>query len=547
MERPVQAARGHGSDLMHRFLVFDEKGKPAKHWPLRNAYLIGSDGHAVPGGIRFDSGEVQVHRQDQSAMSLALHHRVGELGELTLQTCLLPAREKPYLLTLELARHRLMLLFTKLEDWGMFELEAGHVVQDHAARARELFIEALCRQGSDPAGSTAIAQQCLELAIDGSEELALTHAELLLQRRMNSKALPRTPMGCGIDSGQFDDRLAQSVKRGFDFVQVPLPWRKLTPEEDRYDWSAADRWVNWAVQAKLPVVAGPIICFEPAHLPQWVYIWEHDYDTLRDLIYEHVEAVVGRYRNAITAWKVVSGLHVNTHFSLAFEQLMDLTRMCVMLVKKQQPSARALVELRQPFGENTDLQGRSIPPSMYADLMVQSAIPFDALAIDLCMGQARPGQHTRDLMQIAGVLDHLAGAGKPLYLSASAPSQPVTSMMIADLESAEPVDPEAGRWRRPWSPNVQSYWLNALYQLSLSRPYIEAVVWDELIDHPAMQLPLSGLVDEWFRPKKAWHRLIEFRKMLLSGTTETNDAEPLVQGVRSMQESPPDPVTPAKP
>ena len=46
------------------------------------------------------------------------------------------------------------------------------------------------------------------------------------------------------------------------------------------------------------------------------------------------------------AWVVVSGLHVNSHFTFSFDQLLDLTRMSTMLVKKIQPNARTLVEIR---------------------------------------------------------------------------------------------------------------------------------------------------------------------------------------------------------
>jgi hypothetical protein len=193
---------------------------------------------------------------------------------------------------------------------------------------------------------------------------------------------------------------------------------------------------------------------------------------------------------------------------------MDLTRMSCMLVKKVQPKGKSLLELRQPFGEYYGQNQRSIPPLMYADLVVQSGINFDGFVVRYPMGQALAGQYTRDLMQVSGLLDQFQPLGKPVHLVVAAPSEPVTEAMIADSDSQQPVDADSGYWRRPWSTVVQSHWLEAIFQIAISKPFIEAVIWQELVDHPKIDLPLSGLVTEDLEPKSAFKRLVTFRKTL---------------------------------
>lgn len=513
---------------MLKFLVFDN-GRPAEAWPLRNAYLIGSDGSAMRADITVEAGAIVCEKRETGAAALALQHRVGDLGELTIQTCLLPERDAPYLLTLELARHRLMTLYNKLEEWAMFDLDADHPVTKRTELARKTFIEALCVQAEDPVRADQLAQECLVAALDGSEELALAHSELLLNRRRHSNAVPRCAIGCGIALDQAHDRLRAGLLANFDFVQLPTPWKTLAPEEGEYRWELMDNWVEWAGRNRLPVVAGPVVSFEPTNLPDWLYIWEHDYDTVRDLIYEHIERVVGRYRNRVAVWKIVSGLHVNGHFSFNFEQLMDLTRMSTMLVKKVAPLAKVLVEVRQPFGEYYAANPRSIPPMMYVDLIVQSGISFDGFSLNLQMGQALPGQFTRDLMQVSNLLDQFAGFGKPLYLTAAAPSEPVTSMMIAVPDRTEPVDANSGYWRRPWSTVVQSHWLEAVFQIAMSKPFVEAIAWRDMVDHPHIDLPLGGLISEALQPKGALRRLVAFRRGISpeAGPRDTATVAPL--------------------
>jgi len=499
---------------MLKFLVFDEQGNPATDLTLRNAHILGADGSAMRANITFEQGQIVCEKREVGSAALALQHPVGELGELTLQTCLLPERADPYVLDLELARHRLMLLYVKQEEWGLFDLPAEHPVTKQGRTARLELIEALCAQRTDPAAAAQHARASLAAALDGSEELALHHSSLLLNRRRATGSGPRFPIGCGTAVDQTHERVRQALLHNFDFLQLPMPWRLLAPEEGEYQWQQMDNWVEWANRNRMPILAGPVISFEPSNLPDWLFIWEHDYDTVRDLIYEHAERVVQRYKNRVNVWKVVSGLHVNSHFSFNFEQLMDLTRMATMLVKKAAPHARTLIEIREPFGEYYAQNPRSIPPMMYVDLIVQSGINFDGFALRMMNGQAQSGQYTRDLMQLSALLDHFAGYGKSLYVTLGAPSEPVTQMMLPGADSGEPTDDNSGFWRRPWSQNVQAHWLEAAMQVCASKPFVEAVAWAEMVDHPHIELPLSGLVSEEYHPKSALRRLVSFRQTL---------------------------------
>jgi len=31
-----------------------------------------------------------------------------------------------------------------------------------------------------------------------------------------------------------------------------------------------------------------LVNFTEYNLPDWIYIWEHDFETIRDLVYEHI-------------------------------------------------------------------------------------------------------------------------------------------------------------------------------------------------------------------------------------------------------------------
>jgi hypothetical protein len=55
-----------------------------------------------------------------------------------------------------------------------------------------------------------------------------------------------------------------------------------------------------------------------------------------------------------------------------------------------------------------------------------------------------------------------------------------------------------------------------MMHIALSKPYIEGVVWQEIVDHPGIELPLAGLMGEDLSPKHSFKRLAAFRSALQS-------------------------------
>ena len=136
-----------------------------------------------------------------------------------------------------------------------------------------------------------------------------------------------------------------------DFVQVPMPWKLIEPQEQKYDWTLIDEWMELLRRARMPVVAGPIVAFNEAAIPAWLYIWEHDYETVRDFLYEHIERSRHPLRDANHLLECALGPACQRPVFVHVRSLMDLTRMTVGLVKKISPTARTLIELTQPWSE----------------------------------------------------------------------------------------------------------------------------------------------------------------------------------------------------
>ena len=169
----------------------------------------------------------------------------------------------------------------------------------------------------------------------------------------------------------------------FDYAIVPMGWKQLQPQENVFVTDPVDDWIETLSRKRLPAIAGPLIRLGQDHVPDWMVIWEHDFDMLRELAYEYVQKVVTRYRRGVAVWNVASGISTNSSFTLSFEQIIELTRLLVSQVKTLLPGARTLVTITHPFGEYHARGRSSVAPMLYAEMLANAGINFEAFGVEI--------------------------------------------------------------------------------------------------------------------------------------------------------------------
>lgn len=492
---------------MLRFSFFPERGSADKP-DFSGAYLVGSDGVALRAELELRNGEIVCRKRATGPAALAILWPVGESGRILLETTRLQEREKPYVLQVELLRGRLMRLSQKREEWDLAEWGLTDEQNREVEACREALIEGL--KADDPAEGARIAQQGLEHSIRLGETLALRNAEALLDRRRQVGGFGRRVFGCVVDPRYPNPVALEKLAAAFDFAVLPVPWKLVEPSEREYNWKPLDTCVEWLAKRRVPMKGGMLICFSEECVPDWLYIWEHDFETVRDLVYDHIRRVISRYAGVIQVWDVISGIHAATCFAFNFEQLMELTRMSASIARQLAPQATLIVDLVSPWGEYYARNQRTIPPLLYADMVVQSGINFDAFGLNLYFGIDADGMYVRDLFQVSAMLDRFSVFGKPLH---------VTAAQVPSFNTGEPNDAWRGQlspasggvWRRPWDESVQAEWLEGFYQIALSKPFVDTVSWRNLSDQDPHFLPGGGLLRGDLSPKPAMARLSELR------------------------------------
>jgi hypothetical protein len=454
---------------------------------LRGAHLIGADQVPAPGDIRVSDGTIVCVPRQEEPLGLSLLWPVPGFATAQLETTRLPQRSQPYLLPLELVRHRLMRINLKREEWGLFDYPSMETFAAPIESARKLFVQAL-QAGNDYAKAAELSEQALLGAMRASEELCAFHARVFLQRRHQAGGFSRQFMGVTVPERPPTSELISRVRNSFDMVRVPLTWRNLQPEENVLNFDQAEAWVQAARKANLGVTAGPLLNFGVRFVPDWMYIWENDFETIFEYAQEHVRKTVKRFGEKVGTWIVASGLHADNALAFSFEQIMELTRMAASVVRAAAPKARLIIELTQPWGEYYARNQQTIPPLLYADMLVQGGVNFDAFGLQLLFGIDADGFHFRDPLQVSSLIDRLANLGKMIHITAlGAPS----------------ADAGGGAWRAGWTEETHAAWVDSTCQLALSKPYVEALYYRDLIDGPNAVLPAGGLLRADGTPKPA--------------------------------------------
>ncbi len=482
---------------MLKFACYGEDKQPEK-LDLDATYAVGADGVPVRAEFSTSDGIIQCVPRTSDPVGLAVLWRVEGFGVVLLETTRLPLRDEPYHLHVELARNRLMRISLKREEWGLFDYPGVEELSADIDSARDLFVKALQHQ-EQPDEAARFADESLAISLRAAERLCRFHASVFLARRQKSGGLPKRFLGVGAPRTEPNAALMERLRTTFGFVRLPTVWRQIQPKEQGISYARQDAWVKACAAAKVPLRGGPLLHFGVRSVPDWMYIWENDYETILDYAREHVRRTVKRFVGKITSWHVVSGLHASNVFDFTVEQVIDLTRMAAGLAKELAPRSQVILDLTQPWGEYYARNQRTIPPLLYADMVVQSGVSFDAFGLEFLFGHDR--YHVRDLFKISSLIDRLANLGKPLHVSAvTCPSGGKSGIQPSG----------GGQWHAPWSDEIQAEFMVAFLEVALSKPYVESVCLAELADGPDMLIPTGGVLREDLSPKAAVAALNEF-------------------------------------
>jgi hypothetical protein len=291
--------------------------------------------------------------------------------------------------------------------------------------------------------------------------------------------------------------MARELAGAFNTVQVPMTWRTLAAHEGTYDWTLADRQLDWARAQGLKVIAGPLLSIDRWSLPDWMYLWGNDdVESFRSCVCEHVQAVVGRYRGRVHLWHCSARLNAANEFDHPEEERLRLAVMAIDAVRRADPRSPIVLSIDQPWGSFMSRQPCDLSPLHFADALVRADLGLAGIGMEINFGYLPGGCEPRDPLEFGRQIDRFSTLGLPLVVSLAVPSGagPDAAAQRPDRPLPYPASGEL-------SGASQRAWAEAYLPVLLAKQPVQAVVWNQLTDSAPHPFAHGGLFDAQDRPK----------------------------------------------
>jgi hypothetical protein len=471
-------------------------------------YMAGMDHTPWLAQVELDDGELVIERDVPDSGCVTVPWHVEGHGVLALSTGTLVERWEPYHLPLELARGTINVLRSQLFDW-----EAGGVtVPDDVFRllkdSQAKFSEAVVDPQADEGRA---AQESLRLALDAGQLLAASYTDqAIASRRRATGRLPS--LLCGeLGRPDMDDATARLFLAAFNVAWVPIYWRDVEAVEGEFDWSDCDRRLEWCRAQGIRTCLGPLVQLDARGLPDWVYLWDDDFESMLSAAGQFVEAAVNRYRGKVDLWHCAAKANTPQALSFSDEERLRLVAWVVCRVKQLDPERPHVVAIDQPWGEFLGHKSSDLAPLHFADALVRARIDLRAIMLDMNFACCAGGTLPRSELELSRHLDIWSGFGLPLLVGISLPSGDGADPKARHNEIADSATQSA-----TWTRAVQQSWAARYVPLLLAKPGIHGVFWNQFEDSLPHEFPHAGLVTPQGHPKPALRTLAALRAALIN-------------------------------
>lgn len=268
------------------------------------------------------------------------------------------------------------------------------------------------------------------------------------------------------------------------------------PYEGEHRFGIKDEILEWLKEHDIAPEGRPLFWFHPWVMPDWLR--DKNYSQLKDYVRRHTEELISHYGDDVLHWEIVNEYHDwANEFNHTPEQITEITRIACETTHDVNPRVSRLINNCCPFAEyvaqgNTASGPAERPlrsPRQFMEDLVEADVPFEVTGVQMYF----PG---RDLSAIVRLIERFRDFGKPVYITeigASAGSEDGSRDLMYD-------------WHRHWDEDVQADWLEQLYTILYSKPYIHNLSWYDFADFRTF-IDQGGLIEMNGDRKQAFYRL----------------------------------------
>jgi len=474
----------------------------------RKAYITGLD--RTPGrlAVELRNGLMTCVRDTTESGRLFIPWPIEGCGTPLVGTATLAERPAPYMLAVELARGKLNDIRNQLSDWTQMGLRSTPELDRALGEAQHAFVRSVISTDR-PEACTEAAQATLDSAARAGELLIEAYTAQILQSRLASTSRLSTRMGCVLDGAPQTLPPSLDWSSAFNTCHLGVSWKQVAPSEGQYVWDQFDAQLAWCRRTGLTFEVGPLVEFRRGALPDWVWLWEGDCESLGGLVADFVQQTVQRYRSRVPLWHVVHRPASGEILGLTEEEQIRITARAVQVAHQADPSAQLTIGVDRPWAEWMGSSHFQLGPLHLCDYLVRADLGLSGIAIEIALGYSSPGSYMRDLLEFSKLLDLYSLLNMPLYVWMAIPSSGGP-----DPKADPVISVESSQWPAPLDEALQASWGAKWLALALAKPFVRTMSWLQASDATNHLYPHAGL----FRPDQTPKPLLSWIQMLRKET-----------------------------
>ena len=301
----------------------------------------------------------------------------------------------------------------------------------------------------------------------------------------------------------------------FNYATITHYLPHFEEEEGVYTYDDRDEKFRLLKEKNITIEGRPIFWADECCCPEWLK--NKSYPQLLKYVEKHTREVVSHYGDEMYAWEIINEAHdFGNVLKLLPEQMVEIAKLIADVAKDTNPKVHRLInnccinadyiQIWNPkeFYKKSQL----ITPHQFIKMCYEAGVDFTIT------GQQLYYQYTnRDLADIIRMTERLKKFGKPVQITEIGTTSGPTKETVASGKYKLPDHPYS--WHRQWDAELQAEWLQQIYTILYSKPWIEAINWYDFVD-PYSFIPNGGLLGS---PKgdikPAYTRLNKLKKELI--------------------------------
>src|ERR1035437_5518493 len=427
----------------------------------------------------------------------------------------LPSKEKTKKLNLnyELAKSRVMRNRKRLNLHSKNGYLPSSEVKHFLDLSEQYFEEAGHGEMNNEKNGS-LSQTSLYYAMWGGEKLELEKARFEITRNG-----PRPDFFIGCDSRgylQMDpDDFMEDFSKVFNYATIThylksSSYQDFEPAEGNTQYNLRNDVPKELRKKNITVEGRPLFWFYQTVTPDWLK--NKSFDQLKIYVEKHTREVINHYGNEMYAWEVVNEAHDwANELQLKHSQIIEITKLACDIAKDTNPKIHRLINNCCPYAEYVQLKKWG---DMDAKFPQRTPYQFMQDLTEAGVDYTITGQQLyfpyRDLSDTIILIERLQKFDRPVQLTEVGASSGPSKDSVLSGRLGIPNDPYP--WHGQWSEELQADWLEGLYTLAFSKPWIEAINWYDYVD-PFSWIKGGGLLSSPKGEKKlAYKRLLELKK-----------------------------------